>query len=144
MDVLYVYICLFLHSFFFFPSRRRHTSCALLTGVQTCALPILRPRHLAIADGEGIGFAAAGSERTRRGFAGEARNAAQIVLDRRYADRPVAGPLDPSALARGGDEDRESLGRIAVAFAFAGRSEEHTSELQSLMRNTYAVFCLQK
>src|SRR3546814_5398534 len=26
--------------FFFFPSRRRHTSCALVTGVQTCALPI--------------------------------------------------------------------------------------------------------
>src|SRR3546814_3920666 len=27
---------------------------------------------------------------------------------------------------------------------FAGRSEEHTSELQSLMRNSYAVFCLKK
>src|SRR3546814_9044479 len=26
----------------------------------------------------------------------------------------------------------------------AGRSEEHTSELQSLMRISYAVFCLQK
>src|SRR3546814_3505144 len=26
--------------FFFFSSRRRHTRCALLTGVQTCALPI--------------------------------------------------------------------------------------------------------
>src|SRR3546814_1422507 len=26
---------------FFFSSRRRHTSCALVTGVQTCALPIL-------------------------------------------------------------------------------------------------------
>src|SRR3546814_18168625 len=26
---------------FFFASRRRHTSCALVTGVQTCALPIL-------------------------------------------------------------------------------------------------------
>src|SRR3546814_11085359 len=26
----------------FFASRRRHTSCALVTGVQTCALPILR------------------------------------------------------------------------------------------------------
>src|SRR3546814_1594634 len=26
---------------FFFPSRRRHTRCALVTGVQTCALPIL-------------------------------------------------------------------------------------------------------
>src|SRR3546814_6758461 len=25
---------------FFFASRRRHTSCALVTGVQTCALPI--------------------------------------------------------------------------------------------------------
>src|SRR3546814_7361066 len=25
---------------FFFSSRRRHTSCALVTGVQTCALPI--------------------------------------------------------------------------------------------------------
>src|SRR3546814_4409148 len=27
---------------------------------------------------------------------------------------------------------------------FASRSEEHTSELQSLMRNSYAVFCLKK
>src|SRR3546814_3618275 len=26
----------------------------------------------------------------------------------------------------------------------AGRSEEHTSELQSLMRNSYAVYCLKK
>src|SRR3546814_6083885 len=28
-------------SVFFFSSRRRHTRCALVTGVQTCALPIL-------------------------------------------------------------------------------------------------------
>src|SRR3546814_3966137 len=27
---------------FFFSSRRRHTRCALVTGVQTCALPILQ------------------------------------------------------------------------------------------------------
>src|SRR3546814_8221372 len=36
---------------------------------------------------------------------------------------------------------------LSVAFSFAVgalRSEEHTSELQSLMRNSYAVFCLQK
>src|SRR3546814_8403000 len=26
--------------YFFFSSRRRHTRCALVTGVQTCALPI--------------------------------------------------------------------------------------------------------
>src|SRR3546814_2363144 len=30
-----IFIC-----FFFFSSRRRHTRCALVTGVQTCALPI--------------------------------------------------------------------------------------------------------
>src|SRR3546814_11885707 len=29
--------------FFFFSSRRRHTRCALVTGVQTCALPIYPP-----------------------------------------------------------------------------------------------------
>src|SRR3546814_11910056 len=36
--------------FFFFSSRRRHTRCALVTGVQTCALPIIpcapRPRAI--------------------------------------------------------------------------------------------------
>src|SRR3546814_16846165 len=31
---------MFLTLLFFFSSRRRHTSCALVTGVQTCALPI--------------------------------------------------------------------------------------------------------
>src|SRR3546814_9368168 len=30
--------------FFFFSSRRRHTRCALVTGVQTCALPICQSR----------------------------------------------------------------------------------------------------
>src|SRR3546814_5437569 len=30
---------------FFFSSRRRHTRCALVTGVQTCALPICRDRN---------------------------------------------------------------------------------------------------
>src|SRR3546814_9493143 len=33
------------------------------------------------------------------------------------------------------------IGVLALAF---GRSEEHTSELQSLMRISYAVFCLKK
>src|SRR3546814_2574232 len=30
----------YVYLFFFFSSRRRHTRCALVTGVQTCALPI--------------------------------------------------------------------------------------------------------
>src|SRR3546814_7322556 len=33
---------------------------------------------------------------------------------------------------------------VAAAAASAVRSEEHTSELQSLMRISYAVFCLKK
>src|SRR3546814_4119885 len=33
---------MYLGVWFFFSSRRRHTSCALVTGVQTCALPISR------------------------------------------------------------------------------------------------------
>src|SRR3546814_10566039 len=33
-------VCWLLLLFFFFSSRRRHTRCALVTGVQTCALPI--------------------------------------------------------------------------------------------------------
>src|SRR3546814_2679650 len=34
-------VMFFLVGFFFFSSRRRHTRCALVTGVQTCALPIV-------------------------------------------------------------------------------------------------------
>src|SRR3546814_4638441 len=33
---------------FFFSSRRRHTRCALVTGVQTCALPIYRRMPLTV------------------------------------------------------------------------------------------------
>src|SRR3546814_3009229 len=36
------------------------------------------------------------------------------------------------------------LGPPGVLVELAARSEEHTSELQSLMRNSYAVFCLKK
>src|SRR3546814_2926479 len=37
-----------------------------------------------------------------------------------------------------------SIGDAARMIAMDDRSEEHTSELQSLMRNSYAVFCLKK
>src|SRR3546814_7587837 len=43
------------------------------------------------------------------------------------------------------DVDRErDIERIAPAPIVEVRSEEHTSELQSLMRISYAVFCLKK
>src|SRR3546814_3819843 len=42
--------------------------------------------------------------------------------------------------------DQTSVGRVSRMDAMQGqaRSEEHTSELQSLMRISYAVFCLKK
>src|SRR3546814_6830190 len=42
------------------------------------------------------------------------------------------------------EEEQEQLAALAPLIRPAGRSEEHTSELQSLMRISYAVFCLKK
>src|SRR3546814_10498988 len=51
----------------------------------------------------------------------------------------------PNFLETGGGAEREATGRRAAASAGGTkRSEEHTSELQSLMRISYAVFCLKK
>src|SRR3546814_8511345 len=38
----------------------------------------------------------------------------------------------------------DEIGPGGAGAEYAGRSEEHTSELQSLMRISYAVFCLKK
>src|SRR3546814_5839072 len=45
-----------------------------------------------------------------------------------------------------GDRVVDAFGEVKRAFDPRGlmRSEEHTSELQSLMRNSYAVFCLKQ
>src|SRR3546814_1991162 len=82
---------------FFFSSRRRHTRCALVTGVQTCALPI----------------------------------------------SPEA-PAEPEPVTADAEtEDAEAKPKRRRGGR-RKRSEEHTSELQSLMRISYAVFCLKK
>src|SRR3546814_9610128 len=52
--------------------------------------------------------------------------------------RPRPARLSRSARKRGGARQRRRRA------ARAARSEEHTSELQSLMRISYAVFCLKK
>src|SRR3546814_2370421 len=49
--------------------------------------------------------------------------------------------LDPFGQRIAGAQAGE---HIALKLAAIGRSEEHTSELQSLMRISYAVFCLKK
>src|SRR3546814_7649408 len=75
---------------------------------------------------------------------------AHDMADQR-AREPAAAAIGPcrdaADLGHAGDEDALSRHREQPAlFADSneGRSEEHTSELQSLMRSSYAVFCLKK
>src|SRR3546814_5651042 len=49
----------------------------------------------------------------------------------------------PRIVAIPGDGGHQGVEAVQLRFG-AERSEEHTSELQSLMRNSYAVFCLKK
>src|SRR3546814_9976467 len=61
---------------------------------------------------------------------------------RRVLERGVGDGIEDDA---GGDELGQADARQHLAkVALADRSEEHTSELQSLMRISYAVFCLKK
>src|SRR3546814_5546872 len=55
---------------------------------------------------------------------------------------PQGGAADGDRSGYG--EDDGGLGAILHVFGPGTRSEEHTSELQSLMRISYAVFCLKK
>src|SRR3546814_6549726 len=54
----------------------------------------------------------------------------------------AARPRGLDLHARG--DDLLDLVDVRIAFEDGHRSEEHTSELQSLMRISYAVFCLKK
>src|SRR3546814_9380280 len=52
------------------------------------------------------------------------------------------GLIDLANKLSTGSPDMSDHGAVRLALFF--RSEEHTSELQSLMRHSYAVFCLKK
>src|SRR3546814_8664420 len=66
----------------------------------------------------------------------------------RSADLDVALELFDAGIERGKIQCARAADRIECraedALAAGNRSEEHTSELQSLMRISYAVFCLKK
>src|SRR3546814_2114351 len=62
-------------------------------------------------------------------------------LARRGLDQRRAGEEDRALTA---DDDGLVAHRGDISAARGARSEEHTSELQSLMRISYAVFCLKK
>src|SRR3546814_5280886 len=82
---------------------------------------------------------------------GLGEDADEVVLAQRaqlHADREAAlhfrdqvGRLGQVERAGGDEQDVVGLHRAVLG---ADRSEEHTSELQSLMRNSYAVCCLEK
>src|SRR3546814_2084827 len=61
--------------------------------------------------------------------------------DRRFE---IAGIGEPVGADRPEIGEPEQVAVILRDIAARARSEEHTSELQSLMRNSYAVFCLKK
>src|SRR3546814_7746844 len=65
-----------------------------------------------------------------------------LKLKAQHPDAPVAAhPECPGYIV----EHADHVGSTSSILAFAlARSEEHTSELQSLMRISYAVFCLKK
>src|SRR3546814_8210393 len=113
--------CLML-CWFFFSSRRRHTRCALVTGVQTCALPICLS--------------------CRAG-----RRVASPACGRRHRRRYPLVRFAPVVRVRRSSRGKQHLCVVPKTKKGSGkrhRSEEHTSELQSLMRISYAVFCLKK
>src|SRR3546814_1686828 len=61
-----------------------------------------------------------------------------------FASRRPGRPVRPKGSRAGGRGRAPAAGRGARRSSGRGRSEEHTSELQSLMRISYAVFCLTK
>src|SRR3546814_9776435 len=95
--------------------------------------------HAAFADGKGFTrhHARGGDVAERPAIASVIKRAVRVgvVLDH------------PDAVLAGDGKDAVVVGRMAGVVDRhdgPGRSEEHTSELQSLMRISYAVFCLKK
>src|SRR3546814_8182297 len=102
--------------------------CALVTGVQTCALPISpapATRRLL--------------QRAMKTFSQGARVWPRPAIRARPATNQRGTGMTT-------DTGRRNVIKLlgAGALGLGVRSEEHTSELQSLMRISYAVFCLKK
>src|SRR3546814_1141922 len=137
-------ITLCVSCFVFLASRRRHTRWALVTGVQTFALPI----SLIVCRVDNHGQRTA-NFCLKLGGADRGRffHDSLIALFLDFFGNRVGQGICRCALDR-----FEAEGSNAVELRFIQpiekileiRSEEHTSELQSLMRISYAVFCLKK
>src|SRR3546814_11320583 len=116
--VVYVYLLCSFCCLFFFSSRRRHTRCALVTGVQTCALPIYAdlagPIKALIEEEPSFGY------RTVAGLLDMNKNTVQRIFQikgwqvrkRAVGKRPRIEALPSAAMApahRGATDDRKSV-----------------------------------
>src|SRR3546814_2248030 len=146
------------NTLFFFSSRRLQMMCAVVIGVPTCALPICveevavpDPQH-GQHDGEVPLQGRLAKMLVHRMGAGEqllepvhADRDGDGQADRRPDGIPAADPVpEREHVLRIDPEGRNRLPVRRQGDEMPGRSEEHTSELQSLMRLSYAVFCLNK
>src|SRR3546814_2808524 len=109
---------------FFFSSRRRHTRCALVTGVQTCALPIFLEPYVAVA------YQQKTDHKVRKINAVLQHPTFNFMLAN--IDREVVGCPEVQILeCKTAGEFGSRLWRDGVPeYVQLQRSEEHTSELQ--------------
>src|SRR3546814_1725330 len=130
-----------LFSLFFFSSRRRHTRCALVTGVQTCALPIFLIGRRDDMFERGVRHQPAVPIPMPVDF--DRRQARRKRPRRQYVPRVdrVACRVEIAEIPRLDRHrtDRQAYLAVVHPVPVDQRSEEHTSELQSLMRISYAV-----
>src|SRR3546814_4918642 len=126
---------------FFFSSRRRHTRCALVTGVQTCALPISSLPCDWTTRCQSTGEQVIMSEAC--GLRASAADKPRAALLRR--PRPFSS-LAGNGHSPGGGRACSPCRNPSLTIQLKSERDrkEHTSELQSLMRSSYSVFCLQK
>src|SRR3546814_2633702 len=141
---------------FCFSSRRRHTRCALVTGVQTCALPIWSRQCAEKSNGKALILTPLAVARQieregkRWGYqirvireqseAGEGINVCNYDrLDKLDAQAFGAIALDESSILKSfTSKTTRALIDQFRDHRFRLRSDEHTSELQALMRTSYA------
>src|SRR3546814_5906331 len=126
---------------FFFSSRRRHTNCALVTGFQTCALPISLGSFLFLGP-TGVGKTELTKALAR--FLFDDDNAMVRIDMSEFMEKHAVARLLGAPPGYVGYEEGGVLTEAVRRrpYQVVLRSEEHTSELQSLMRISYDVFCL--
>src|SRR3546814_2064570 len=134
-------MCFIVVIVFFFSSRRRHTRCALVTGVQTCALPICPEGQVHAEEGVILEVIPERKVVFTDAFAKGWIPKKPFILGV-FSFEPEGEGTRYRGIARHWDEAAMKQHQEMGFEQGWSRSEEHTSELQSLMRNSYAVFCL--